>query len=245
MNAEALSRNVTAINNLTGKVILEVKNLTKIYRLPGQEIHALQDVNFKILAGSLLAISGPSGSGKSTLLNIISLLDVPTQGSVHFSGSDVASMSDKIITQFRSQKVGIVFQNYNLIPVLSTLENVAFPLQLQSLKYGECLDRAKEMLDKVGLSKHLNHRPGKLSGGQRQRVAIARALVTRPELVVADEPTAALDSKTGMEIVTLMESLNQTVGTTFVFSTHDPRITARISDVIELVDGKVQGRSEV
>ncbi len=232
--------NTNVFSNTSAPVIIELKNIVKTYYFISHEIHALQGIDLKIRVGDFIAIAGSSGSGKSTLLNIISMLDTPTSGEVYCDGEDVCAMTDKVITRFRSKKVGLIFQNYNLIPVLNVLENVAFPLQIQSVKRSECLRKAKDILSQVGLSGHLEHRPAKLSGGQRQRVAIARALITEPEVVIADEPTAALDSKTGMEIIDLMRSLNESARTTFIFSTHDPRITSCVNNVLELMDGKLQ-----
>lgn len=224
------------------KKLLELKSVYKSYQLGTQMIRALEDVNFSIYPGEFLTIVGPSGSGKSTFLNLIGLIDTPTNGIVEYEGKDVSEMSDNEITAFRNQRVGIVFQNYNLIPVLSSVENVSFALQVQGISKKESASRAQDILDKVGLGNHFNHRPGELSGGQRQRVAIARALVTQPEIVIADEPTAALDGKTGRGIIELMQKLNESLYTTFIFSTHDQRIIDTVDSIIEIEDGQIQGR---
>lgn len=223
----------------SGKV-LELKGVTKRYRLGNQVVDALRGVDFSVGLGAFIAIAGPSGSGKSTLLNILSLIDLPSNGVVLYEDDDVSLMSDEKVTRFRNEKIGIVFQNYNLIPVLDAIENVAFALQVRAESEFIRREKAKHILDRVGLGSHLKHRPENLSGGQKQRVAIARALVTEPEIVIADEPTAALDSKTGMEIVHLMRELNESTHTTFVFSTHDPRITGLVDNVVEIEDGMIK-----
>jgi len=217
--------------------LIEFQCIEKTYQLGPQKIHALRGIDLSIHPGDFIAIAGPSGSGKSTLLNLIALIDTPCKGTIKYDGVNVEKLSDNEITKFRNKKIGIVFQNYNLIPVLSALENVAFALQIQGLPKAECFERSKNILMEVGLGEHLQHRPAKLSGGQRQRVAIARALVTNPEIVIADEPTAALDSITGFEIVNLMKQLNCSKKITFIFSTHDPRIIHNVDHVIKIQDG--------
>jgi putative ABC transport system ATP-binding protein len=217
--------------------LIQLHGIEKTYQLGSQKIHALKGIDFDIYPGEFIAIAGPSGSGKSTLLNLLALIDTPSKGKIKYDGVDVDHFSDNEITKFRNKKVGIVFQNYNLIPVLNTLENVAFALQIQSVPKKECMERAENMLHEVGLKDHLKHRPSNLSGGQRQRVAIARALVTNPEIVIADEPTAALDSKTGIGVINLMKQLNLSKKVTFVFTTHDPRIIDNVNQVMQLHDG--------
>lgn len=228
-----------AITPVREKALIEFQGVEKTYQLGTQKVHALRGINFTVHPGEFIAVAGPSGSGKSTLLNLIALIDTPTKGKVLYEGVHVDKFSDDQITTFRNKKIGIVFQNYNLIPVLSAAENVAFALQVQSVSKAESLERAKALLQEVGLGGHFNHRPANLSGGQKQRVAIARALVTNPEIVIADEPTAALDSKTGMEIISLMKRLNQSKKTTFVFSTHDPRIIEKVDQVVTIQDGVI------
>jgi len=223
---------------------LKLENISKKYTLGNQVVTALDDVSLTISSGDFMAIAGPSGSGKSTLLNLVSLIDNPTSGNITYDGINVASYSDNEITKFRNQKIGIVFQSYNLIPVLDAVENVAFALQLQKKTKKESVKLAKLILEEVGLKDHLNHRPSNLSGGQRQRVAIARALVTNPEIVIADEPTAALDSKTGIAIIELMKSLNEKKNTTFIFSTHDPKIIKKVNSVVHLLDGQIDKKEE-
>lgn len=219
--------------------LLELKGVYKSYQLGTQLIEALKNINFTIYPGEFLTIVGPSGSGKSTFLNLIGLIDSPTNGIIEYQGRDVAELSDNEVTAFRNKKVGIVFQNYNLIPVLSAVENVSFALQVQGISKKESIERSKSLLAEVGLGKHFNHRPGNLSGGQRQRVAIARALVTQPEIVIADEPTAALDGKTGRGIIELMQKMNEAKNVTFIFSTHDQRIIETVDSTIEIEDGQI------
>jgi len=235
-------QNATVPSSNGRRKLIEFKEVHKIYELGVQKIHALENINFSIYPGEFITIVGPSGSGKSTFLNLVGLIDSPTKGILEYEGVDVAKMSDDKITAFRNQKVGIVFQNYNLIPVLNSVENVAFALQVQGVGKKESINRAKDLLQEVGLGNHFNHRPGNLSGGQRQRVAIARALVTQPEIVIADEPTAALDGKTGRGIIELMQKLNAAKQTTFIFSTHDQRIIDTVDSVVEIEDGQIQNQ---
>ena len=227
----------SASKSLPAEPLIEFQQVEKVYELGNQRIRALRGINFSIQEGAFLAVAGPSGSGKSTFLNLASLIDTPTQGTIRYKGLDVKALGDNEITRFRNKKIGIVFQSYNLIPVLSALENVALPLQINKEPKSECFDRAEALLKEVGLGEHLKHRPGNLSGGQRQRVAIARALVTQPKIVIADEPTAALDTKTAFEIIRLMKSLNESLRTTFLFSTHDTRILQEVNTVIQIQDG--------
>ena len=217
--------------------LIQFEGIEKIYQLGSQAVHALKGIDFTIFPGDFIAIAGPSGSGKSTLLNLLALIDEPTKGSIRYDGIDVNNFTDNQVTRFRNKKVGIVFQQYNLVPVLNALENVAFALQIQAVPKKESMQRAEVILNEVGLKDHLKHRPANLSGGQRQRVAIARALVTNPEIVIADEPTAALDTKTGMGVIQLMKQLNQSKNVTFVFTTHDPRIIENVHHVMQLHDG--------
>jgi len=219
--------------------LLDLKEVSKTYFMGTQRVKALQNINFSIQQGDFLAVAGPSGSGKSSLLNLISLIDTPTNGDLFYGTTKVRELTDNEITKFRSEKIGIVFQNYNLIPVLSAVENVAFSLQVKNISKKESHKRATKLLKEVGLGAHLEHRPNNLSGGQRQRVAIARALVTNPEIVIADEPTAALDSKTGMDIINLMKRLNEEKKTTFIFSSHDPKIIDEVDAVVVLKDGAI------
>lgn len=218
--------------------IVEIRNLVKDYPLGKTTVHALRGVSLDIEAGEFLSVIGPSGSGKTTLLNVIGCIDTATSGEVRVAGQDVTALKDRGLTDLRLHKVGFIFQTFNLIPVLDVVENVEFPLLLmKALPRAEVRSRALELLEAVGLSSHLKHRPAELSGGQRQRVAIARALVTRPAIVLADEPTANLDSATGEQILDLMRGLNRTQDTTFIFSTHDPQVLSYAHRVVHMRDG--------
>jgi putative ABC transport system ATP-binding protein len=219
--------------------IIEIKNLNKIFRETAQEVHAVNDVNLEIAEGEFTAIVGPSGSGKTTLLNLIGGLDNATSGSIVIGGQDISSLSEKQMTEFRLHNIGFVFQAYNLIPVLTAKENVSFVMDLQGRKASETAHRAEELLHAVGLGDRMDGRPAKLSGGQQQRVAVARALASKPKFILADEPTANLDSKSAQNLLDMMEKLNQQEGITFIFSTHDPRIMAKARRIITLEDGKV------
>jgi putative ABC transport system ATP-binding protein len=216
-----------------------VKDVSKTYRLGKVTVPALAGVSLVVKAGEFLAVAGPSGSGKTTLLNLIGCLDTPTSGEVAIDGQAINGLSPGRRADLRARKLGFVFQTFNLIPVLTAWENVEYPLLLQRGR-GDVAARVRAALEHVGLADRARHRPPELSGGQQQRVAIARALVTEPALVLADEPTANLDSRTGHEIVELMRRLNRERGTTFVFSTHDPRIVNAADRVLEICDGRLQ-----
>jgi putative ABC transport system ATP-binding protein len=219
--------------------VVAVKDLTKTYRLGMQTVTALAEVSLTVHAGEFMAVAGPSGSGKTTLLNLIGCLDTPTSGEIAIDGEPVGRLSATRRADLRARKLGFIFQTFNLIPVLTAWENVEYPLLIHR-RGGELGPRVQRALEQVGLGERARHRPPELSGGQQQRVAIARALVTEPALVLADEPTANLDSATGREIVDLMRRLNRERGTTFVFSTHDPRIMAAADRVVQISDGRVQ-----
>jgi putative ABC transport system ATP-binding protein len=193
--------------------------------------------------GEFLSIAGPSGSGKTTLLNLIGCVDTPTSGTVIVNGRDTGRLSERALTDLRLRTIGFIFQSFNLVPVLSVFQNVEFPLLLQgSLSRRERQGRVLALLEAVGLAEHSRHRPSELSGGQRQRVAIARALVTRPRLVLADEPTANLDSQTGETIIDLMREMNRRDGTTFIFSTHDPKVMSHAHAILRIEDGRIASR---
>ena len=218
------------------KLVVETRDLKKIYG-GADAVHALDGVTLSIRAGEFVAIMGPSGSGKSTLLNIVGALDRPTSGVCRVGGQDLASVKD--LDRFRSRTVGFVFQLHNLIPTLSAVENVEVPLYEEPLSGGDRRRRAEELLALVGLSDRLHFLPNQLSGGQRQRVAIARALANRPSLILADEPTGNLDSKSTDEIMDLMRSLNREQGTTFIVVTHNPAVARAADRIVTLRDGKV------
>ena len=221
------------------QTIIEIKDLCKVFKDSAQEVCAVNHVSLNICEGEFTAIVGPSGSGKTTLLNLIGGLDTPASGSVHVNGKDISLLKEREMTAFRLHHIGFVFQAYNLIPVLTAKENVAFVMELQGRKKEEINKRAGELLEAVGLGDRMDSRPAKLSGGQQQRVAVARALASKPKFVLADEPTANLDSKSAENLLDIMERLNKQEGVTFIFSTHDPRIIAKARRIITLEDGKV------
>ncbi len=219
-------------------MLIALRNVTKSYPLDNTQVHALRGVDFSVKRGDFLSIVGPSGSGKTTLLNIIGCIDTATSGTVLISGQDVTTLSDRDRTNLRLHRIGFIFQTFNLIPVLTVLENIEFPLLLMKSHSATAIKQAASQLaDAVGLGPYVRHRPGELSGGQRQRVAIARALVTNPDIVLADEPTANLDSETGATILSLMQTLNQTRQTTFIFSTHDPDVLTYAKRIVKIKDG--------
>ena len=222
--------------------LIRVENVSKQYRLGDQWVPALTDVTLSIEEGVFLAIAGPSGSGKSTLLNLIGCIDTPTQGRILIEGKDTTGRTADELAGLRSRKIGFIFQTFNLLPVLSAEENVEYPLlQFNELTREDRRRRVSGLLKLVGLEGHAKHRPNQLSGGQRQRVAIARALVSRPRIILADEPTANLDSKTGVGILQLMKEINRTYKTTFVFSTHDKKVIARADRLVRIEDGRIRG----
>ncbi len=225
------------------KNIVSVRDVSKNYNLGTFVVHALRGVSLDVAEGEFLAIAGPSGSGKTTLLNLIGCVDTPTGGNVAIAGQPTGSMSERELTRLRLHTIGFIFQSFNLVSVLSVFQNVELPLLLQrSTAAKERRERVRALLDRVGIADYAGHRPSELSGGQRQRVAIARALVTRPQLVLADEPTANLDSVTGTNILDLMKELNHSEKTTFIFSTHDARVWSYASAVVRLADGKIVDR---
>lgn len=221
--------------------IIEIKGLKKDYSMGKTIVHALRGIDLTIEKGSLIAIVGPSGSGKTTLLNIIGGIDYPSEGSVKIQGEEITQLSDKKLTDLRLHKIGFIFQTFNLIPVLNVKENVELPLLLmKKYKKAEIESRVMELIEAVGLEKFIEHKPDELSGGQRQRVAIARALVTRPAIVLADEPTANLDSETSESILSLLRDLNEMEKTTFIFSTHDPDVLKYAKKIVKIRDGLIR-----
>jgi putative ABC transport system ATP-binding protein len=226
--------------------IVSIRNVSKDYMLGKTVVPALRDVSLEIEKGEFLSLAGPSGSGKTTLLNLVGCVDTPTAGTVVVDGRDTSRLSERALTELRLRTIGFIFQSFNLVQVLSVFQNVEFPLLLQGgLGRRERRDRVLALLDAVGIGSHARHRPSELSGGQRQRVAVARALVTRPALVLADEPTANLDSKTGANLIDLMKEMNRRDGTTFVFSTHDPKVMSHASAIVRIADGQLVGREAV
>lgn len=220
--------------------ILKLHKVRRRFLLGETTIDALHGISLDIHAGEFLAVWGPSGSGKTTLMNIIGLIDAPTTGEVHFDEQNTCAMADDELTEFRARKIGFVFQNFNLVPVLSALENVMLPLQIRGVAEHTARERAAAALLDVGLERFRNSLPDKLSGGQRQRVAIARALVVEPKLVIADEPTANLDSENSRMVVDLMREMNRARKVTFVFTTHDPRLLDHVDRKILLRDGSIE-----
>lgn len=219
--------------------VIKTQGVTKVYNPEKIPVHALNGVDINIEEGEFTAIVGPSGSGKTTLLNIIGGLDRPSDGEVFVGGQDISQLSDNQLIDFRKDYIGFVFQAYNLIPVLTAKENVEFVMLLQKRSKEERDQRVKELMDSVGLSDKLDSRPAQLSGGQQQRVAVARALAPKPTFILADEPTANLDSKSTENLLDIMARLNKEENMTFVFSTHDQRVIDRARRVVTLVDGKI------
>jgi putative ABC transport system ATP-binding protein len=224
--------------------IVALRNASKAYQLGKVLVPALRGVTLDVDEGEFISIAGPSGSGKTTLLNLIGCVDTPTAGSVEVAGRDISQLSERQLTDLRLHTIGFIFQSFNLVNVLDVYRNVELPLLLQRVAgTAERKRRVLEVVGRVGLSELVKHRPTELSGGQRQRVAIARALVTRPKLVLADEPTANLDSTTGETILDLMRELNQSEKTTFIFSTHDARVMAYANRIVRVSDGRIVGES--
>lgn len=222
-----------------GKTVIDAHNISKVYNLEKIPVNALQDVHLHIEEGEFTAVVGPSGSGKSTLLNAIGGLDAPTTGEIILDGTDITKLSANELIDFRLNNIGFVFQAFNLVPVLTAKENVSFVMLLQNKSKEERNKRAEELLNEVGLQDKMDNRPGELSGGQQQRVAVARALASRPKIILADEPTANLDSHSAANLLDLMLKLNKEENMTFVFSTHDQRVIDKARRVITLVDGKI------
>lgn len=223
------------------QALIELTGIYKTYPLGQTVVRALNNLNLSVKKGEFTAVIGPSGSGKTTLMNLIGAIDEPDQGLILFEGKNVTHLSDKERSQFLNEKIGFVFQAFNLIPVLSVFENIELPLLVfQRLSAEERRARVRECLSYVGLAEYENHRPDQLSGGQRQRVAIARALINRPSLVLADEPTANLDSKTAHIIIDLLMDLNEKLNVTFVFCSHDEKLIGRVRRIVHLSDGKIK-----
>ena len=222
------------------KTAVRTANLWKIYPQEPDPVEAVRGISIEIETGDFVAMAGPSGSGKTTMLNMIGGLTRPSRGQVWIGDQEITEMSDKDLAQLRLERIGFVFQSYNLLPVLTALENAEFTLLLSGIPKDERRKKVLELFNKIGLSGLEHRKPGKLSGGQQQRVAVARAVVANPALILADEPTANLDSKASTELLDVMERLNQDHGTTFLFSTHDPRVMERSRRLITLVDGQVE-----
>ncbi len=223
--------------------VVLAENLTRSLPLGGVPVNILNGVSFRVTRGEWIALTGPSGSGKSTLLGLIAGLDTPNSGRIIIDGTDITDLDEGALAALRNQKIGIVFQAFNLIPTLTAQENVELPLYVRSGR--GAVAQAREMLDLVGLRARRNHRPNQLSGGEQQRVAIARALVTHPALLVADEPTGNLDSKTGAQVLDLFEQLHRELGITLIIATHDPQVAGRADRGLHLVDGRLAVEADV
>jgi putative ABC transport system ATP-binding protein len=222
-------------------IVVDAKDLTKVYTMGEIDVHALRGLSVQIKAGEVVSIMGPSGSGKSTLMNILGCLDLPTAGDYYLAGESVAEMNDDQLADIRNRKVGFVFQSFNLLSRSTALTNVELPLRYSNSTNGTSKkDKAKAALETVGLGDRIYHRPNELSGGQQQRVAIARALVNTPSIIMADEPTGALDTKTGVEIMELLLNLNKENGTTLIIVTHDPEVAELTQRVITIRDGRLE-----
>ena len=221
------------------EILVRVVGVSKEYAFGKQQLQALKNVSLSVLKGEFLAIAGPSGSGKSTLLNLIGCIDSPTSGSVYIQDQKTSDRTPDQLANLRAHKIGFIFQTFNLLPVLSAFENVEYPLLRFKLEKKKRRERVSKYLELVGVHEYAKHRPNQLSGGQRQRVAIARALITKPRIVLADEPTANLDHKTGGDILELMSCINREQGTTFIFSTHDPRVMEMAGRLVRIEDGQL------
>lgn len=222
--------------------VIEMKDVWKIYSMGESEVQALRGISFAVEEGEFVSIMGPSGSGKSTCMNMIGCLDRPTSGDVIINGRLIAEMTETELAKLRNETVGFVFQQYHLLSSMTVLENVMLPLRYQGIPHGERKRLAEEALARVGLSERLHHRPHELSGGQKQRVAIARATVTKPRIILADEPTGALDSETGKSVLNLFYEINKTEGTTIVIVTHDVNIGESTPRCIKIFDGKIKSQ---
>lgn len=221
------------------ETVIKMKNVSRTYQMGEEEVHALRGISFEVQQGEFLSIMGPSGSGKSTCMNMIGCLDRPSGGIVEIGGKETAKMTEKELAVLRNKIIGFVFQQYHLLPGMSVLENVMLPLRYQGIERSKRAELAKIALEKVNLLDRINHRPHELSGGQKQRVAIARAMVTKPHIILADEPTGALDSKTGKQVMELFREINKS-GTTIVIVTHDPGIGESTNRCIRIFDGNIQ-----
>jgi putative ABC transport system ATP-binding protein len=222
--------------------VISIHNLVKTYPLGHLSVQALKGVSLEITAGDFVSVAGPSGSGKTTIMNIISLIDTPSKGQVYINDRDTAVMNRRELTRLRHEEIGIVFQSFNLLPVLNVMENVELPLVIGKTRMPKAERRewVNHLLEEVGLEDRLGHKPSELSGGQQQRFDIARALATQPRIVIADEPTANLDTATGERVLEVMKTINKAEGTTFIFSTHDPGIWERADHVVFLRDGLIE-----
>ena len=229
--------------NMTDNDVIVAEGVVKTYDDSGVPVHAVRGIDYTLEKGEFTAIIGPSGSGKTTFLNVLAGLDTPTEGKVWLSGNLISDMSGKELSDFRRDHIGFIFQAYNLFPVLTVEENIEYVMLLQGVPHAERHDRVMNILEKVGIAEYASRLPMQLSGGQQQRVAVARAMVSRPSLVIADEPTANLDSKTSGALLDMMRQLNEDTGMTFLFSTHDEIVMRRAKKIVVLRDGKIDGKA--
>ena len=232
---------ITRMKNKKQKIVIKLDNVWKIYDFGNSKVEVLKGLNLEVYSGEFLVIMGPSGAGKSTTMNMIGCLDIPTHGKIYLDGIDISKLSDSELARLRGKKIGFVFQQFNLIQSLNALENVMLPMMFQNTPKSERIERARELLESVGLGRRLYHKPRQLSGGEQQRVAIARALANNPEFILADEPTGNLDTKSGAAIIKLLEELHDR-GKTIVLVTHDSRLTQHANRTIYLIDGKFVDR---
>jgi len=228
-----------------GQAVIAIQDITKVYQMGAVEVHALRGVSLSVQPGEMVAIMGPSGSGKSTLMNIIGCLDQPTAGTYWLDGEEVGQLDDDRLAAIRNQRIGFVFQTFNLLPRTTALENVALPLIYAGMGRSERLQRAREALEAVGLGERVGHSPTELSGGQQQRVAIARALVNRPSIILADEPTGNLDSRSGREVMAILQKLNRERSITVVLVTHDATIARHTTRILHLYDGRITEEEQI
>jgi putative ABC transport system ATP-binding protein len=239
MSVDTTQRQTQVSENAAKVPAIEAVGVHKIYDTGAVRVHALNDVNFTVMPGELVAVMGASGSGKTTLLNCLSGLDSITKGNVLINGTDLADLSDNERTDYRANNMGFIFQTFNLLPVLSAVENVELPLVVSGTKPSVAREKALAMLDEVGLKEWANHKPAELSGGQQQRVTVARALVNEPAIVWGDEPTGSLDSETAATVMTLLRDLNERTGQTMLLVTHDPRVAATCRRLVRMRDGQI------
>lgn len=223
------------------KRVIKVEGLNKVFMTPGGNLHVLKDIDLDVYEGEMVAIMGPSGVGKSTLLHIIGALDRPTSGRVLYDGEDIFMLGNDKLAQFRNRSIGFVFQFHHLLPEFNTIENVMMPCLIGGIHKEEAIERASRLLKEVGLSERLLHKPGELSGGEQQRVAVARSLILKPKVVLADEPTGNLDTKTGEELFNLLNDLNEKKGITFIIVTHNEGLASRCDRIIRMLDGRIVG----
>ncbi|MDD5331423.1 MAG: ABC transporter ATP-binding protein [Candidatus Nanoarchaeia archaeon] len=226
------------------KTLIELKDVRKTYQMGEVKLNALDSINLKIENGEFVAITGASGSGKSTMMNLVGCLDIPSQGTIFLDGTDIASLNESDLAEIRGKKIGFIFQKFNLISTLTALDNVILPMDFQEIDRTEAEKKAKKLLDMVGLGDRMHHKPGELSGGQAQRVAIARALANSPEVILADEPTGNLDSKTGQTVMDFLCELHEKEGKTIVLVTHDLNLVNFAKRVVKLKDGKIESDTQ-